>query len=734
MVTFSGLLHADLGKLQAAADEWKLLPKKYQGLQELFEARVTKPLKSDWKGDAAEQAQVSLTKIKKQYQAAAEEAQAITALLSDAHAEFSSAQKKLRRIIDEEAPSEKLVVTEIGTVEEADLDKLAVPILARDVEFPERKVAIHAMQKRIDKVLRDATAADEAAEWALSQDSNGKNNASFNKNIYTSLDAARGAQKDMAEALRLAKKSGEDLSNDELARLGSILAKRKNDMVFAEKFAVSMGPKGALEFWREASGPASGERGAERNAALKELQSGLGATIGMATQSDSVAMDGWKEKMLALGPQTIDPGGDGGPSAKGYQLMSSLIGGGGYDTDFLHDYGRGLVTFESSHKTLTPQLLWAPDSTMARIDYSGKGGGSDPMKGFMDALEKNPTAATQFLDPGENNDIHNLKYLADQREWPTDPFDGKTGHHSLALAIEAGATGHRSGQEDLVRDHTRPQARIMHDSIKMLDEGIKNEKLPEGMHRPIANALGDYVADTHEILAGVQDGSGRADDSGVWAHGDDNAADEALSRIRGHQQGDIRMGVSVGSLTRVMRAVADDPAAYHVLHSTETGHIAQQLSRLPADASAADTEDVMQKAAKAMGAIDEVQGDVILDNREGEIAAHKWQMKAGYHVVAGTVTKIPVIGDVAVRISDAGSTAWQEHLDSESNIEGARKIEENTENGRVALNSMIAQWYKERGIGEDSATTDNAQMHMQNTYQTGRTFAGNSLARGGNHN
>ncbi|MFG2208226.1 hypothetical protein [Streptomyces sp. NPDC048638] len=42
------------------------------------------------------------------------------------------------------------------------------------------------------------------------------------------MDAARGAQKDYAEALRLGKKGGENLSNDELARLGSRLA-REND-------------------------------------------------------------------------------------------------------------------------------------------------------------------------------------------------------------------------------------------------------------------------------------------------------------------------------------------------------------------------------------------------------------------------------------------------------------------------------------------------------------------------
>ncbi|UZJ33496.1 DUF6571 family protein [Streptomyces endophytica] len=467
MVAFSDLLHADLGKLQAAADEWRLLPKKYQGLHELFEARVTKPLKSDWHGQAADQAQLSLTKVKEQYTAAAQEAHAIATLLLDAHAEFSAAQKKLRRIIDEEAPAEKLQVLDNGMV--IDTDPGTQGFMAggySDVFHPDRKAKIEDIQRRIQKVLRDATAADEAANWALRQDANG-NNASFNKNIYTSLDSARDAKKDMAEALRLTKK-GEDLTTDELDRLGKILSKRKTDMVFAERFATTLGPKGALEFWREASGPNSGERGPERNAALAQLQAGLGSTLGIATQSDSVAMDEWKEKMLALGPQTIDPGGPGGPSAKGYQLMSSLMRSGSYDTDFLNDYGRSLVSFERTHKALTPQLLWAPDSVMARVDYSGEGGGSDPMKGLMDALAKNPEAATQFLDPGVNNEDDRLKYLAGEREWPKDTFDGKTGHHSLALAIEAGATGPGGDSEYGSRDHTEAQTRVMRDAVNAL--------------------------------------------------------------------------------------------------------------------------------------------------------------------------------------------------------------------------------------------------------------------------
>ncbi|WP_395371637.1 DUF6571 family protein [Streptomyces tubercidicus] len=712
MVTFSDLLHADLGKLQAAADEWKLLPKKYQGLQELFEARVTKPLKSDWKGDAAEQAQVPLAKIKKQYQAAAEEAQAITTLLSDAHAEFSSAQKNLRRIIDEEAPSDKLVVTEIGTVEEADLDKLAVPIQARDLEFPERKAAIDAMQKRIAKVLRDATAADEAAEWALSQDSNGKNNASFNKNIYTSLEAARGAQKDMSEALRLAKKSGEDLSNDELARLGSILAKRKNDMVFAEKFAISMGPKGALEFWREASGPASGERGAERNAALKELQSGLGATIGMATQSDSVAMDGWKEKMLALGPETIDPGGDGGPSARGYQLMSSLLRGGGYDTDFLHDYGRGLVSFERSHKTLTPQMLWAPDSVMARVDYSGEGGGSDPMKGLMDALAKNPEAATSFLDPGVNNEDDRLKYLAGEREWPKDPFDGKAGHHSLALAIEAGATGPGGESEFGSRGHTEPQTRVMRDAINALggetppenrkdDDEIRPYKpLLSDMRGPIANVLRDYVPETHDALSGTK----------VQA----------------------AVPLDPGALTRTIRGVAEDPDAFRALHEAETKHVAQELAKHQTDASLKAVNGFRGDAAHAMAAYDAVQADVILDHKESETAAKAWQVKAAQHTLSAGATKIPGIGDIAVRLIDVGAKAWQDSATTDIKINADGEIEANARAGSKSVNEMVANWYTARGLSPDSGEAHDDQHQADNTYETGLSTAGRSLGRGNN--
>src|SRR5437868_1720394 len=103
----------------------------------------------------------------------------------------------------------------------------------------------------------------------------------------------------------------------------------------------------------------------------------------------------------------------------------------------------------------SPKSLWAPDSTMPMIDYIGDRPGSDPMTGYMDALSKNPEAATNFLDPGDDlNKNGNLKYLVDDREWVEDGFGKKTGQGSLALAIEAGSTGHQPGQEDAVRDHT----------------------------------------------------------------------------------------------------------------------------------------------------------------------------------------------------------------------------------------------------------------------------------------
>ncbi|MCL6296928.1 hypothetical protein [Streptomyces kronopolitis] len=728
MVTFSDLLHADLGKLQAAADEWKLLPNKYQGLQEHFEARVTTPLKSGWTGEAADQAQVSLAQIKKQYQAAAEEARAITSLLRDAHAEFSSAQKRLRRIVDEEAPSEQLKVAADGTITDvrAEPEDLPGPY-HRSLYLQKRQAAVDAMKHRIEKVLRDATAADEAADWALSQDSNGKNSDSFNKNIYTSLDAAREAKEDVNEALRLARKGGDDLSNDELDRLGRILSKRKNDMVFAEKFATALGPKGALEFWRAASGPDSGEQGSERNAALKQLQAGLGSTLGIATQSDSPAMDAWKEKMLALGPQTIDPGDIGGPSAKGYQLISSLMRSGSYDTGFLTDYGRELVSYEKAREPSTPKDLWAPDSTMPRIDYSGDGPGSDPMTGYMEGLSKNPVAATQFLDPGEPCANGNLKYLVDDRQWLPDGFHEKTGHGSLALAIEAGATGHQPGHEDALRDHTAGQARIMRDSINMLDGGTKNEKLPEGMQRPLAHALGDYVSDTHDVLSGVND------------HSYEHSAESASGVWTDQKTGEMRMAVDRGSLVRVMRGVSDDPEAYHIVQQAESAHVAQRLADIPHGMNEEKVKGVMSNCAKGMGAIDAVQGDVILDRRDGERADHKWWIgKAGYHPAAGIATKFPVVGDVAVRLTDVGATAWQQHMDSVTDKAAAEDIEENVvgsadKGGQAAVNAMVATWYEMRGHDSDAPDVDFAQNEMQAMYQNGRTNAQSALGRGGDN-
>ncbi|AJT68635.2 hypothetical protein T261_7033 [Streptomyces lydicus] len=711
MVTFKALLHADLGKLQAAADEWKLLPKKYHGLQEIFEARVTKSLKSSWTGEAAEEAQKSLAKIKEQYQAAAEEAQAIATLLNDAHAEFSSTQKKLRRIIDEEAPSEHLDVLGDGTVvdvKELPDDYLGPSYMRPDQE--ERDAAVNKMKQRIAKVLREATEADEAANWAMGQDPNGKNNDSFNKKIYTSLDAARSAQKDMSEALRLAKKGGEDLSNDELARLGSILSKRKSDMVFAEKFALSMGPKGALEFWREASGPASGALGPERTTALKNLQSGLGATIGMATQSDSTAMDGWKEKMLALGPQTINPGSAGGPFAKGYQLMSSLMRGGGYETDFLHDYGRGLLSYERSHKSTAPQQLWAPDSVMPRVDYLGGGGGSDPVKGFMDALAKTPEAATQFLDPGVNNEDDRLKYLAGEREWPKDPLDHKSGHHSLALAIEAGATGPGFTAYG-AHDHTEAQSRVMRDAVNSLGgetpsaaDRLKDEQLRpykpmlSDMREPMARVLRDYAPDTHNVLS---------DSSQPMAVRPD-----------------------AGALIRTIRGVSEDPDAFRMIREAETKHIAHQLAELPPDVDEQKLKGTIGNASTALGAIDTVQSDVILDHRDDEISKKAWQAKAGYHVLAAGATKIPVVGDVAVRILDSGAKAWQDSATTDIQVDADGRIEGNVRAGHESVNRMIAKWYSEHGGSPEGLEVDYARHEGSAFYNSGRDGAALALGRG----
>ncbi|MET8539227.1 hypothetical protein ABZW03_01010 [Kitasatospora sp. NPDC004799] len=734
MLSYEIVRNAKFEPLHAAAEEWKTLQARYTGLKDRLTSEVANKLAAGWEGEAATQARAQIQKAAEQLDAAGKESADISGLLADAAQKFAAAQARLKKIADEDGPANHLKVDGTGKV--TDVHPLLTDKSAQgDPEYervflPQRKRAVEDLVHSLEAALQQAADADQAAAWALRSDPNGANDRSFNANGYRSLTEATEARKDLTDALALAGKGG-DLSVEELTRFNALLEKRKNDPAFAEQFATTLGPRGTLDFWRDVNDPTKfpGGYSKERNEAMKKLQASLGVTLGTATQSHSQAMQDWKNKMIELGPQLVTRD-HGGPLPRGYQLMSSLMRSGEYDTDFLNSYGESLLKFERD-ADMRPQGVWVPMSNEPRWDHLTEGRGGDPVAGFLESLSHNPQASTRFLDPGEPRTNDHLKYLLDDRHWP-DEISRQAKYvqdkHALGLAIEAAATGDRAGQEDGVRHHSEAQARVMRDSINMLDGGIKNEGLPDGMQRPIANALADYAADTHDILSGsnraAKDHSGE-DASGVWV-------DPAT--------GETRMATDKGSLIRVLRGVADDPESHHIVQQAEMVHVAQTLAELPPNVGEKEWKGVMANSSVALGVYDAVQADAILDQRDDDTKVAAWRAKGLYQGIGTPLKLVPVPGvaDMAQSLLGSGIMGWQMSATEEINATAAGKIEENTltgangRSGHEGISAMVEKWQQQRaGLNADAPSVDWDEQQMRTIYNTGRSDAASALGRGG---
>ncbi|WP_030232790.1 hypothetical protein [Streptomyces sp. NRRL S-350] len=733
MLSYETVRNAKIEPLHAAAEEWKTLQSRYTGLKERLTNEVAGKLAAGWEGEAATEARSLIQKAAEQIDAAGKESADVSGLLADAAQQFADAQNRLRKIADEDGPANHLQVDATGTV--TDVHPLLHDKAAQadpdyqTVFLPQRKRAVEDLVHSLEAVLQQAADADQAAAWALRADPNGANDNAFNPNGYHTLQEATEARKDLTDALALAGKGG-DLSVEELTRLNALLERRKNDPAFAEQFATTLGPKGTLEFWRDVNDPAKfGAYSKERNEAVKKLQASLGATLGTATQSHSKPMQDWESEMVKLGPQVMNRPG-GGPTPLGYQLMSSLMRSGEYDTEFLDSYGKSLLAYERNAKT-DPQLIWAPDSTQPSWDHLGEGRGGDAVAGFLESLSHNPQASTRFLDPGDPRHDDTLKYLLEDRRWPKEMGpDGKhvQGHHALGLAVEAAATGDRPGQEDTVRHHSEAQARVMRDTVNLLDGGIGHEKLPAGMQRPIANALADYSSDTHDILSGTnraaKDHAGR-DASGVWVD---------------PVTGETRMATDKGALIRVLRGIADDPESHHVVQQAEMVHVAQQLAELPANAGEKEWKGVMANSSVALGVYDAVQADAILDQRDDDTMVAAWKAKGLYQGIGTPLKLVPVpgVGAMAQSLLGDGIMGWQLNATEEINATAAGRIEGNTltgsdgRSGHEGISAMVEKWQQQRnGLNPDAPSVDWDEQQMRTIYNTGRTDAATALGRGG---
>ncbi|MEV6396450.1 DUF6571 family protein [Streptomyces sp. NPDC051907] len=508
MPTFDQVLNVNLGGLKEAVADWTDVIAKLQKLEKsAIEGLRAKAEEADWRGENAGVTLPFVRKTAKEFGDALAEATGFRNILRDAHSIFSAAKKELEAVI-EEAPW-GVTISPKGAVGHVHPDSVSEEYKDK---IPDAAV-IKRYQDRIDDAVKKATDADEVAARALLTIA-GKDGNNFTGVKYDDLAAASKAQ-DMADGKDAADivKKGADATATELARLNDLCKANVGDKLFATTMATEASAKGSLAFWAGVINTNQGNLDKRKEATLKDLQKNFGLTLAEATHSTSSEMQKWKEEVIKQGSRQINTN----PTAEtsgpyGFQVMSSLMREGEFDSKFLNQYGAALIDFEKN--TNAPEL-WSNGGLLHdKLNFDGgkNDDGKDPMTGFLEALGHNPKASTEFFQSDER-----FNYLVgiegedgpEPRIWPLDsashvpdPDQKKAlpGFDSLGHALESATTGHayEAGPSVGTSVHSREQAELMQKIVSGMSE--KPELVRAGMGDSLGRISAEYMPDIHRAL------------------------------------------------------------------------------------------------------------------------------------------------------------------------------------------------------------------------------------------
>ncbi|MFJ1745992.1 hypothetical protein ACIOJD_07065 [Streptomyces sp. NPDC088116] len=314
------------------------------------------------------------------------------------------------------------------------------------------KQAAETLRNELQGILDKATTSDETAAQALRAIAD-QETAGFADIKYKDRDSAAEALQKADTLAKLAKRDPNDLSAKELSQFNSTLHKYRHDSLFAERFATNMEAKGTLQFWTGMADAHAGARGNELKE-LKDLQKNLSMTLATATFSDSPEMREWKQGIINEGNTSFrsDSSIPSKPiGALGFQVMSSLMSQGKYDTEFLNDYGKQLLKMDKAPAGIPgmgTNEIWK-ESQITDLTF-GKDDGRDPMIGFANALAHNSEAATSAFDSKSD-----LEHVLQSTKY-TDRGQ------SVGHALEAAVTGVSRGETPSgPLPHTKAQVEIM---------------------------------------------------------------------------------------------------------------------------------------------------------------------------------------------------------------------------------------------------------------------------------
>ncbi|WP_380280334.1 DUF6571 family protein [Kitasatospora purpeofusca] len=717
LLGFEDVMKADPSAMAKAAADWTAMAGKYQQIQHRLETEVLAFTGNQglWMGSTASAANQHVSVTRQQSIDAQTEAKAVASIITDAKSDFESAQKKLKQAVAD-AQADGMKVTGTGAVmfDVGALDPATKQEYRHDRDYQqERGEAAGQWAQKIKTYVEEATAADQRAALQLRRAAKvGDLSNEFNGRAVGGGDEADGRR---AAELAARLKEGKTLTPEEFAELNNLMKANSGSPVYGQTLLNALGPEGTLLLADELEVRLN-DRDGKNKGEYGELQTNLANTIAGATRdTNGKFYQDFRKGLQEAGVKNVNERhfGGGAEPIYGYQTLTTLLqhGNAGYGSQFLNDLGTDILGAErdknrwASHQFNGPR----PD-----LEY-------DPVNGVLKLMGQNPDAATMFLDPKAPGADDRLKYLLRDREWPTSyvntlygpPMVDKTTHQDgLAAALEAAATGNVPGQgTHNGGPHTPAQARVMEGVISALDGGGKGSEIHDDLKMPLANALSDYVDDTHKILSDhVSSGSGGVREENGEGHLDGGA----------------------DSLVRVLRGVSDEPEAYALLYGAERAKAAEIIGGLPADPRAErDVVDLpAQRVGTALGAYDAIRSDVILDNKDDRM---EWADKTSSFASSmnGTVTGfIPEVGDIAGTLVDMGIEQWADDVKKDAQDAGNKS---SSDHHFAALNQskeMALGWGRANGYTTD-ARADLVYSNIENGHTNGHANAMSALGRNG---
>ncbi|MFD5076991.1 hypothetical protein [Streptomyces sp. NPDC058371] len=460
------LRFANFKLLEEAVGDWTTMVGDLDKLKESAEKGLRGAAnKANWTGENATVSKEFVGKTAGEFADAHTQATSIRNILRDTLDELKDYQEKLEGALTR-ALKKNLTVTTTADGGFTVTMNIHPDRAAKGTTVPEHDANdVTALRDEVQKILNDATESDSSANTVL-QALVDQSRLGFSDAQYSDRDSAADAVKEADELAALAKKKPEDLTVEDFDRLNAGLKKYANDDLFAERFAKTLGPEGTLDFWTGINDPHSAwEIGSKRVDQYDDLQKNLGLTLANATQSDTADMTEWKSRMVDLADQPV---GRNGGLPLGAQVMSNLMRWGDYDDRFLVDYGDKLIETEKKFTGNGRHGAWQRMGMDPLLNRTGTDSGWDPMTGYLKALSNSPDASTEFLNgtfvsDDEDHDfteekdgkdvkksLSNFEYLFEERDWPQDQNDqgddSIEGRNNLALALEAGTTGHPAGE------------------------------------------------------------------------------------------------------------------------------------------------------------------------------------------------------------------------------------------------------------------------------------------------